>query len=419
MLTFFYDCIQFLGALAYTPKLLKRKLLLKYLGFKLPPKTDKKGPSFLLYAVSMGETRALIPLFNQLKKNYPEGSFYIASRTETGHEEAKKSLPTADAHFILPFDFSWVSRSLLAHFAVDVLIVMEGDLWFNLLKEARKRGSLVILVSGKISERSYRRFLKVPFLAKRIFSLFDLITAQSEIFRERFTRLGANSFTTLATGNVKMGACPLIRGDDSLLERLGLSKEGLFVVAGSTHEGEESLILDAFQVLWKRFPSLKLFLVPRHPERFAHVKELLEQRDICHLSFSSMKKSTGKEQVFLVDAMGYLASFYGIANIAIACGSFLPDYKGHNILEPIQSGCPVVFGPYMSNQQDLVELVLFAKAGLQVRPDGIASAITALLEDPLFLECLKQGGAKLLDDLQGSFRKTWDPIEGLLRAFLA
>ncbi|MBU6149725.1 MAG: 3-deoxy-D-manno-octulosonic acid transferase, partial [Verrucomicrobia bacterium] len=155
-----------------------------YMGLFLPKVPEKKGRVFLLHAVSMGETKAAASLFNQLKLIYPQDQFYITSRTETGHAEAKRILAKADGHFLLPLDFSWAMRRFFKRLRPDVVILVESEFWLHFLKYAKASNALVCLVSGRISSRSFKRFKQFPFFSSPLFSCFDLICAQNLCFQE-------------------------------------------------------------------------------------------------------------------------------------------------------------------------------------------------------------------------------------------
>ena len=434
MFFFIYDCIQLLVVLAFLPRFLWSWIAQKknqkksydrisaYLGFSLPKVKRKKGLSFLIYAVSVGETKAAALLFKKMKVLYPDAAFYIASRTETGHAEAKRSLKEAECHFYLPLDFSWNCKRLLKHLKPDVLLVIESDLWMNLLREAKKLDVLVVLVSGRISLRSYRRFLQVPFLAKKLFGFFDLICAQNTLFQSRFISLGVPSSKVLVTGNIKLDAERFPRHLENmacLKKKLGINEGDRVIVVGSTHDPEEERVLEALRSLWGVFPSLKMILVPRHPERFSKVEELLQKSSLPFVSFSRIQEKTGNEKVLLVDVMGELSSLYQIADLAITCGSFDKKLSGHNILEPILSGTPVLFGPYMKDQQGLVTLVLSFEAGLQLDLHELNSMVESLLSSSERLLKLKENGNRLILEIEGSSQKTLIPIQLMMQSIIS
>ena len=418
MFCFLYDCLLYVLVLFFLPKfwferVFKGKFkkgIAPYLAFSLPSKQAKKGPVFLLLAVSVGETKAAASLFTNMKKSYPEATFYVASRTETGHDEAKKILPKADGHFFIPFDFSWSVKRFLRFLEPDVVLVVESDFWYNLFRLSKKRGAQLFLVSGKLSLRSYRRFCKVSFFTKRLFSFFDLICAQNLSSKDRFIHLGVDPSKVMVAGNLKFDT-PFKREDQtSLKEKLGIVKGDWVLVVASTHHLEEEAILQAIKPLWSVMPRLKILLVPRHPERFLEVEQCLDKQKIPSIVYSRIDVKTGLEKVILIDAMGILPSLYQIANLAVLGGSFLSSLRGHNIFERVQAGLPVLFGPYMSDQKEFVESVLSSGSGRQVGLRDLASTIKSLFEVPSLIAEMKGNGEKLLIEAQGVSSKTWDPI---------
>ncbi len=364
----------------------------------------------MLYAVSMGETKAASALFHQMKELYPQDQFYIVSRTRTGHAEAKKSIKEADGYFILPLDFSWGMKRFIKRLSPDVVINIESDFWLNFLRISKEFGALICLVSGRVSESSFKRFKTFPFFSKRLFSCFDLIAAQNELFKERFMSLGVDPSKISVTGNLKFDT-PFTRIDKEELKRsLGLTQQDQVIVLASTHAGEEKALLKALSPLLEKVPHLKLIFVPRHPERFSSVENLLTASSFLMISYSRIQQKTGDEKLILIDAMGLLLSLYQIADLAIVGGSFLKHLNGHNIFEPIQAGSPVLFGPYMSDQKDLVECVLGAKAGVQVSLHNLPSQLESFLQDPFLRQQMCRQGEVLALQMRGASSRTCEVI---------
>jgi 3-deoxy-D-manno-octulosonic-acid transferase len=357
----------------------------------------------------MGETKALSSLFFMIKDKYKTASIYIASRTITGSNEAKTSLPGADGYFLLPLDFSWNMKRLYKLLQPTGVIVVEGDFWYHFLQQAKTSNVFTCLVSGKISLRSYERFLRFPKFSHPLFSSFSLICAQNEVFKSRFIQLGAHSNAVCVAGNIKLETFSKRLSYDektSLKQRLGVAQEDFVLVIGSTHAPEEEKIIQEILPLWGKFPQLKCFVVPRHPSRFLQVNEFLGGKGLSFISYSNLAKKTGKERLISVDVMGLLATLYEIADLAIVAGSFDSRLKGHNIIEPIQKGAPVLFGPYMSDQTDFVSQVLTAGAGIQIGLESLADKLEELLQDVSQLKKLRMQGEEMLSSLESASKKT-------------
>ncbi len=413
MFSLLYNLLLSVAALLALPKLLwqvkyRHSLKAKF-GFNLPTFSPKSGQQvFWIHAVSMGETRAAIPLFRLLRKTYPDAAIVISTTTQTGQEEAKRSLPDANAHFFLPFDFSWNIRRLIKQIKPSMLILCESDVWYHLLKIAKRNNVQIALVNGKISERSCRRFQCVPFFARRLFSYFDILCVQNDLYQQRFHALGVPLEKLSITGNLKFET-PVQLLDSSqrqaLKASLSITDQDRVLVIGSTHAPEEDKLLAVLTPLWQTFPQLKILIVPRHPERFAEVAHLLQERGWAFRRLSENKPNDAR--LILIDEMGKLNTCYQIADLALVAGSFSPQIGGHNIFEPILCGVPVLFGPYMHNQIELKELILDAQAGLTVTLENLPSILQKLLENPTLHRKYAEAGERLAQSVPRAVERTF------------
>ena len=354
-----------------------RRSLSSRLGFAKIPVIP--GKVAWIHAVSVGEAKAACVLAQKLQK---EGfSLIISSVTETGHEEACRSIPGACAHIFLPFDFPGLCRRIVKKINPKVVIVMETDLWYNFLHEAKKTGAKVLLANGKISENSFKWFSRIPFFAAPLFALVDYFFVQTQIHKERFKKLGVPAQKISVTGNLKL------QTSSKVFAPLQFWQNGPVVVFGSTHKGEEELFL----AVLKKLPGIRAVLVPRHPERFDEVEKLLKKKQVA---YSRAGRGVADDStVVLLDRMGELQACYAGADLAVVGGSFVDGIGGHNIIEPIQAGKPVLFGPCMDAQQELLELVLAYGAGKQVKGETLANEIQKMLCYP---DQAIAGGQKLI-----------------------
>ncbi len=348
-----------------------RSSLKERLGLKLPPIFQKK--TLWIHATSVGETRAAASLYAALRAAYPEIPIIITSTTETGQAEAKRSLPHAAAYLYLPLDISWVVAAWMRRLNPHVLILVEGDIWPHLIHAAKKFGAKLCLVNGKVSARSTSRFQKLSFFSKRLFSRFDALAVQTETYKDRFLSIGADPQKIRVTGNLKYDAplpelTPAARAQ--WLHDLKIKPTDRVITLGSTHNPEEEKLIAALADI----PNLKVLLVPRHPERF----EALSKH--YPATYSKCRELSGNERVILIDAMGLLPSCYQLSELAIVGGSFAEGIGGHNIIEPLQCGIPVLFGPHMETQKEMVALVLDGQVGRQVSLDEISSSVKEILE---------------------------------------
>jgi len=373
-------------------------------------RSDTRKVCIWIHAVSLGEMKAIEPLYHKLKKKM-DAYFVITTSTKTGLDQAKLALQGAHQYHLLPFDLRFILRRVMRDVQPHLLILCEGDLWPNFLQEAKRCGAKVALVNGKVSARSFWRMQKFPFFCRWIFPYIDLIFAQSQEHYDSFAQLKIPSKLSLST-NIKLAATPS-REKPLTRKELGLTMRNKVIVMGSTHEGEEELFLSSFQLQ----PGQILFLVPRHPERFTTVADLLTKLKLPFVRISALpKKWTKQASITLVDQMGLLDRLYALADLSIVGGSFVDHIGGHNILEPLFAGSPVLFGPHMESQKALVKLVLEAQAGVQYEKGSLKDKITTLLNSPKELKEMVFHGQKMLTGFQGEIDRMVKRIDLLRRS---
>lgn len=363
--------------------------ILQRLGFRLPLLGK---PLIWIHAVSVGEVKAALPLFTLLKESNPNATFLITTTTATGQVEAKRSLSKADAFGYLPIDFTWVVTRWVKRLNPEHFILVESDFWPNLIQALKKNGTKISLVSGKISERSTRRFRLFPLLANRLFSQFDHICVQNREHYQRFASLIKDQVRLSTTGNIKFDL-------EKEMDSDSLEKEAICI--SCTHKKEEEMILDALEGV-KR----SIFLAPRHPERFSEVADLLNSKQIPFSRYGEKRKA----KVILVDQMGVLAECYNQSALAILGGSFVDDVGGHNVLEPCLYGCPVIFGPYMWGQTELAKRALKAQAGVQVEMKDLRKTVLQFFGSEEMRESMRLGAKKTAKEGRGAALRTFEVI---------
>jgi 3-deoxy-D-manno-octulosonic-acid transferase len=388
-----YDLGVLFGILASLPKILWRKkgrVFWQKLTVKPP---SLKGPVIWIHAVSLGEMKSAKGLLGKIRAHYPNTSILVTTGTPAGLDEARRSFSEAQAICFLPFDFSWVMRRWAKALKPSLVLLVESDFWMQHLTYAKKAGAKIVLVSGKISEKSARRFALFPFFSKRLFSLFDHLLVQNEEYRLRFAPFSGR---VSIGGNLKLSA---------KVERKNMPHSGFSIALVSTHAPEEEELLEALKNV-----EGTIFLAPRHPERFDPVEKILEEKGIAFSRWSQQGLVPGK-RVVLVDAMGQLATIYALSDIAIVAGSFASNIGGHNVLEPCLYGLPVFFGPSIHGQKELAATVQQAGAGKQVAADALEKEIRLFCADPL---PLRQGVETLSGQLGRSLEETWQEVFSLL-----
>ena len=371
-----FDLILALFVLASVPRILcsKKKFPTFREWFGSSPPEGEKALRIWIHAVSVGEVKAAQSLVERLFER--EIDLLITTTTVAGNEEAQRSFPRAVVRF-MPLDFSWIMRRWMRSFRPDYLIFVEGDLWPNLLREAKRNQVRTALVSGKISQKSCHRFGWVPKLCRTLFDRIDLLAVQNEQQRERFAKLTQMPIHVL--GNLKFDQKPCHIDHAAVRARFTLSEHQPAITVASTHAPEERELLTALRGLWEKFPNLVIFLAPRHPERFEEVGQLLNRLGIA---FSRWLEPRNNNPVVLVDTMGQLFSCYAVSNLAIVAGSFSSRVGGHNVLEPCSVRCPVLFGPEMFGQQELAQFLLKEKAAAEVLSQELEFVVERELINP-------------------------------------
>jgi 3-deoxy-D-manno-octulosonic-acid transferase len=332
-----------------------------------------------IHAASVGEVRSAAPLVREIKARAPERKVLLSTFTTTGNRVATDSAG-ADAVIYLPMDFLWTVRRTLNKFNPAILVVIETEIWPNLLRETFRRGVPTLLLSGRLSAKSLPRYSMFRAFFRRVLGYFTVIGMQSREDAARIVTLGADQSRVSVVGSLKFAAGQLCHRANHLTPVCDGGKQWL--VAGSTHKGEEEILLAAFTALRRKFPRLSMVLAPRHPERFGEVERILQSG---RFDFQKRSRAGGAtaldKEILLLDTVGELADFFAVGDIAFIGGS-LVDAGGHNVLEPARWQKPVLFGPYMANFQAIADELRRAGAALEVRSAAeLSEAIAVLLSD--------------------------------------
>ena len=374
----------------------------------------------LLHAVSVGEIFAARTLIKALRTRYPDYALVVSTGTETGRQTALAT-PEVDLCVYFPFDFLPSVRLMLTQLQPCIVIVMETEIWPNFTHEIAKRNIPLVMANGRISDRSYGRYLKLSWFFRHALQNFTLLCMQSETTKERIINIGAPSGRVVVTGNLKFDL-PLhdVTANDKndLRKRYNIPEECLVITAGSTHQGEEELLLAVYREMQSEFDNLFLVLAPRHPQRCGEVVELLEQSGARFRCFTESMNSGGAGlrcgELLLVDTVGELMNLYCLADVGFVGGSMVQK-GGHNLLEPASCGLPVVFGPYMANFRDIAALVIDAQAGIQVGSKAeLTAALRLLLADQNKRRKLGRNGREMIRLHGGSTEKHLEQINSVM-----
>jgi 3-deoxy-D-manno-octulosonic-acid transferase len=369
-------------------------------------------PTLWLHAVSLGEVSAAAPLVRALRGRYPALPLVVTTATPTGRARAASLFGAAAEVRFLPYDTPGGVARFLDRIRPQLAVIMETELWPNLFAECERRGVPLVLASARLSARSVARYRRFRGLARGIFSAASLIAAQTREDAERFIAIGAASARTRVLGNIKfdleLGA-GVIEAGRELKHMLGSARP--VWIAGSTHAGEEEQVLAAHAELPE---EALLLLVPRHPDRFDGVAQLLAARGIKFIRRSGGVAPDGATRVVLVDTVGELAALYAAADAAFVGGSLVP-IGGHNLLEPAALGLPVLTGPSYANGREIARLLLALGAALEVRDAReLAAALNRLLQDPAERQRMGAIGRQIVAANRGSVQRLLSLIEPLL-----
>lgn len=367
-----------------------------------------------VHAVSVGETRAALPLIRALLNRYPDLPLLVTTTTLTGSRQVRAALGEQVHHVYAPYDLPGAVARFLRQTQPRLAIIMETELWPNLLRQCAVAGIPTLIANARLSERSARGYARIRWLTATLLRDVTLIAAQAKADAERFRALGAPR--VVIAGNLKYD---LTLPDDlsawgRRFRRDTLGANRPVWIAASTHAGEDAHVLNALARLRARWPELLLLLVPRHPERFDNVAALCQQRGFSVVRRSEQRPCAPDIAVFLGDSMGELLRFYAAADLAFVGGSLVPT-GGHNVLEPALLGLPVLFGPHLFNFTESSERLLAAKAAWRVADAAeLAAAVDRLLANPTLRQDAGQRGRAVVEQHRGALMALLGHIETLL-----
>ncbi len=391
----------------------------------LPPAFQQPEPRAIwVHAVSVGETLAVVGLVRALQQLYPQRKIFLSHVTPAGRKAGENRMPDLTGRLYLPLDWSWSVRRVMRRLQPAMLLIVETELWPNLLRAAHEFGSRVVLVNARISERSFPRYRLVQHFMRRVLENVDWVCAQTAADAERFRLLGARPERVRVTGNMKFDGKPPQLGE--LARRLETAfkdtHRGPIMVAASTMPGEETMLLRAWEEIRRRHPRALLVLAPRHPARFEAIVQLLAGEGLSFVRRTALE--TGDEglayqlaspEILLLDTIGELAGIFELADVVFMGGSLVPA-GGHNLLEPAFWSKPILFGRHMENFRDTAELFLHARAAIQVRDTAeLARDALELLEDGWLRRELGKRAKQVLEQESGATERILEHLREWLR----
>lgn len=372
-------------------------------------------PSIWIHAVSVGEVLAVSELVRQLRSEYPEHRVVISTTTDTGQNLAASRFG-AENVFYFPFDLAFCVKPYFDALQPELIVVAETEFWPNFLRTANQRGTRVAVVNARISDRSLPGYRRWRPLLSRVLHNIDVFLAQTPEDARRLAEIGANQNRVCVGGNLKFDISPPFVPSivAQLRSALAASTAGPVLVCGSTVDGEEPLLVDAFKAVLAQYPSAVMLLAPRHPDRFEQVADQLQQSALKFFKRSNWQGESLAGRVLLIDSIGELASLYALADIAFVGGSLVPR-GGHSILEPAHHGVAILVGPHTENFRDIVELFRSRDAVRIVSPANLATTVTDLLANKAERIALGRRGQETLQSQRGATQFTMDQLHSLLK----
>ncbi|MGH1541287.1 MAG: lipid IV(A) 3-deoxy-D-manno-octulosonic acid transferase [Arenicella sp.] len=382
------------------------------LGFVNVP---QKNYDYWVHAVSVGEVRAAAPLIKRMLSDNPERKILLTVSTPTGRDTVDLLLKDSVDVCYMPYDVGFATRLFLQRTQPKVAVILETEVWPNLIVKAQKMDIPLLYINVRLSERSFKRYQSMASFSRMVFSRIDYFAIQSASDAARVHQLGVPLEKFSITGNIKFDVqMPASLAESAQGLRGLLTQQRTVWIAGSTREGEEELLLQIYQNLKTDHPDLLLVIVPRHPERFDSVAKLCQKHSLqCVRRTENPMAIEAEVDVYLGDTMGELSLMYAAADIAFVGGSLVP-FGGQNILEPCALGIPVLFGPHMFNFEEISALTIEAGAGIQVLdPQGLQKQLQELIQRPNKRDEMGSKGKALIEEHKGALERIYQLVVDL------
>ena len=366
----------------------------------------KKNPVWF-HAVSLGEVISSQAIVKKLLK---EEKVILSVSTPTGLREAKKIYNNQLSIVYAPWDFIFFVKNFLNKIDPKALILFETEIWPSMIHECWKKEIPVILSNGRLSESSYKKYNRFKTLVDSTLNKFSLILAQSNDHVDRFKALGVNNDIVIRVGSTKFD---FKQSKNSYLNRINQVDD--FVLAASTHEGEDEVVINSFKKLKEEFSDLKLIIVPRHPERANTIKGILSNNNMNFQVSTDLDFNIKENDIIVISATGYLDHLYKLSKVSFIGGSLFSRYGGHNIIEAAFNESPFIVGPYMKNFEDVLNLFLRRDACLQIeKPDELTDAYKKLLKNNELRKHMIDNAFKVVSENKGSSLIQYDQIKNII-----
>ena len=422
-----YDILLHLLFIISTPYFIYRMISMgKYrvgiperMGFIAKEKLDalSGGDVVWFHAVSVGETKAVLPLLKLFRERHPGLKIVFSTITPTGNQVAEASgAGLIDALIYFPFDFSWSTRKVARLINPKLFVAVEKEIWPNHVRSLKELPTPVpiLVVNGTLSKRSFKGYRKFSFFFNEMFQSIDCFSARTSRDATMALGLGITPERVTTTGNLKFDMKPDFdpKRVEALGAELGIGAADKVLVVGSTHSGEEEIILKAFKGLKDEYAPIKMVLGPRHPERFTEVEGLIKKAELSYVK-RSREKANASTDVILLDTMGELSLVYGLSTVSFVGGT-LADIGGHNLLEPAFFGKPVMYGPCLKSYLYMAEMLEEAGGGLRTTEAALSEDLRRLLDHEELRDKMGEAAHRVIEANAGATEKTLDLIDGFL-----
>jgi len=365
-----------------------------------------------IHAVSVGETIAAIPLIKTLQKTYPDLPLLITNMTPTGAARVKAAFGDTVMQVYIPYDLPDAVARFLNRIQPKIAVILETELWPNLLAACQQRAIPVIVTNARLSEKSFQGYRSIASLTRDMLSCVSVLAAQAKADADRFIALGLDPQKVVITGNLKFDleiSSEILSKGDALREQLGRHRP--FWVAASTHLGEDEIILAAHRRIREQHPEALLALVPRHPDRFDQVAALVQQQGFKFVRRSQNVPCASDVEVYLSDTMGEMLMVFSAVDVAFVAGSFV-QVGGHNLLEPAALNKPVISGPILFNFTEISQKLLSANGLIIVEDsEALARAVSQLFSDTTYRKQIGDNARRVVDENRGSLQKQLQCIQ--------
>ena len=372
------------------------------------------APPLWLHACSVGEVNTARPMLAALRERFTTSPLLLTASTIAGIQLARKQTNSGIAASWCPFDTKRALRPFLETAAPRALILIETEIWPNMLRESRRRNVPAIIVNARLSDKHIARYRRIAPFLRPVFAQIAAAGVQNETYAARFAELGVPETRIRVTGNTKFDAVATSAAPHTrrrLCAGLGWGPQTRLLVFGSTRPGDEALAAACWRELRDAIPSLRLVVAPRHLERADEAAAAFDTPPLRRSELVERRARPGNARVLLLDTLGELADFYAIADLAVIGGSFFPGVNGHNPLESAALGVPTIFGPCMSNFPEPARALLEAQGAVRVAaPDALPGKLAELLRDPALCRSIGTRGRKAILERQGAVARNVDLI---------